>query len=233
MKLITVAGPPSSGKTSVILKLIENLKKQGAERIGVVKFDCLTSFDHLRYKEAGIPIITGFSGKVCPDHFFISNIEDAVKWGIKNEFDMIITESAGLCNRCSPHIKEIPAICVIDNLSGVNTPRKIGPMLKFADHVIITKGDIVSQAEREVFKFNVRQVNTKADIMFVNGITGQGAFMLAVKLMNTQDITTLSDMRLRFTTPASVCSYCTGETRIGDEFQNGMMKKMEFPEIMA
>lgn len=233
MKLITVAGPPSSGKTSVILKLIENLKKQGAERIGVVKFDCLTSFDHLRYKEAGIPIITGFSGKVCPDHFFISNIEDAVKWGIKNEFDMIITESAGLCNRCSPHIKEIPAICVIDNLSGVNTPRKIGPMLKFADHVIITKGDIVSQAEREVFKFNVRQVNTKADIMFVNGITGQGAFMLAVKLMNTQDITTLSDMRLRFTTPASVCSYCTGETRIGDEFQNGMMKKMEFPEITA
>ena len=231
MKLITVAGPPSSGKTSVILKLIENLKKQGSERIGVVKFDCLTSFDHLRYKEAGIPIVTGFSGKVCPDHFFISNIEDAVKWGIKSKFDMIITESAGLCNRCSPHIKEIPAICVIDNLSGVNTPRKIGPMLKFADHVIITKGDIVSQAEREVFKFNVRQVNTRANIMFVNGITGQGSFMLAKKLVNTQDITTLSDMRLRFTTPASVCSYCTGETRIGDEFQNGMMKKMKFPEV--
>ncbi len=233
MKLITVAGPPSSGKTSVILKLIENLKKQGSERIGVVKFDCLTSFDHLRYKEAGIPIVTGFSGKVCPDHFFISNIEDAVKWGIKSKFDMIITESAGLCNRCSPHIKEIPAICVIDNLSGVNTPRKIGPMLKFADHVIITKGDIVSQAEREVFKFNVRQVNTRANIMFVNGITGQGSFMLAKKLVNTQDITTLSDMRLRFTTPASVCSYCTGETRIGDEFQNGMMKKMKFPEVIV
>ena len=233
MKLITVAGPPSSGKTSVILKLIENLKKQGSEKIGVVKFDCLTSFDHLRYKEAGIPIVTGFSGKVCPDHFFISNIEDAVKWGIKSKFDMIITESAGLCNRCSPHIKEIPAICVIDNLSGVNTPRKIGPMLKFADHVIITKGDIVSQAEREVFKFNVRQVNTRANIMFVNGITGQGSFMLAKKLVNTQDITTLSDMRLRFTTPASVCSYCTGETRIGDEFQNGMMKKMKFPEVIV
>ena len=233
MKLITVAGPPSSGKTSVILKLIENLKKQGSERIGVVKFDCLTSFDHLRYKEAGIPIVTGFSGKVCPDHFFISNIEDAVKWGIKSKFDMIITESAGLCNRCSPHIKEIPAICVIDNLSGVNTPRKIGPMLKFADHVIITKGDIVSQAEREVFKFNVRQVNTRANIMFVNGITGQGSFMLAKKLVNTQDITTLSDMRLRFTTPASVCSYCTGETRIGDELQNGMMKKMKFPEVIV
>ncbi len=64
--------------------------------------------------------------------------------------------------------------------------------------------------------------------MFINGITGQGAFMLARSLQQTVDITTLSDMHLRFTTPASVCSYCTGETRIGDEFQNGMMKKMDF-----
>ncbi len=236
MKLITVSGPPSSGKTSVILKLIDALHEAGVGRIGVVKFDCLTSFDQHRYTEAGIPVEIGFSGKVCPDHFFISNIEDAVKWGVRSGFNMLITESAGLCNRCSPHISEIPAVCVIDNLSGINTPRKIGPMLKFADVVVITKGDIVSQAEREVFKFNIRQVNTRGRIMFVNGITGQGAFMLGKYLMNTIDITTLSDMHLRFTTPASVCSYCTGETRIGDEFQNGMMKKMTFrtlPELQA
>ena len=97
--------------------------------------------------------------------------------------------------------------------------------------MVITKGDIVSQAEREVFKFNVRQVNTKARIIFVNGITGQGAFMLAKHLKNSIDITSLSDMKLRFTTPASVCSYCTGETRIGEEFQTGMMKKMEFHPV--
>ena len=231
MKLITISGPPSSGKTSVILKLVEVLRSRGIEKIGAVKFDCLTSFDHKRYEEEGIPIVTGFSGKVCPDHFFISNINDAVKWAGAEGFEMLITESAGLCNRCSPHISEIPAVCVIDCLSGVNTPRKIGPMLKYADCVVITKGDIVSQAEREVFKFNVRQVNTRAKIIFVNGITGQGAFMLARYLDSAMEIKDLSDMRLRFTTPASVCSYCTGETRIGDEFQNGMMKKMEFPRL--
>lgn len=233
MKLITVAGPPSSGKTSVILKLIEMMQSRGAGRIGVVKFDCLTSFDQIRYREAGVPVEIGFSGKVCPDHFFISNIENAVRWGVSSGFDMLITESAGLCNRCCPHIREIPAVCVIDNLSGINTPRKIGPMLKFADYVVITKGDIVSQAEREVFKFNVRQVNTRARIMFMNGITGQGAFTLARHLTGAPEVTTLNDMRLRFTTPASVCSYCTGETRIGDEFQNGMMKKMQFTAVPA
>lgn len=230
MKLITISGPPSSGKTSVIIKLIDALRESGVKNIGAVKFDCLTSFDHERYEEAGVPVVTGFSGKVCPDHFFISNINEAVQWGARSGFDMLITESAGLCNRCSPHISGIPSVCVIDNLSGINTPRKIGPMLKFADCVVITKGDIVSQAEREVFKFNVRQVNTKAKIIFVNGITGQGAFVLAKYLKDAADITDLTDMKLRFTTPSAVCSYCLGETRIGEDFQNGMMKKMEFPE---
>lgn len=227
MKLVTVAGPPSSGKTSVIIKLTQCLDIP-KKCIGVVKFDCLTSFDNLSYEEAGISIKTGFSGKICPDHFFVSNIENALQWGIESDFQILITESAGLCNRCSPYIKGIPSICVIDNLSGINTPRKIWPMLKFADIVVVTKGDIVSQAEREVFAFNIKQVNTSAKIMFVNGITGQGVFLLAKYIQQTKDILSLKDSKLRFTMPSSVCSYCTGETRIGESYQMGMMKKMEF-----
>ena len=227
MKLITVSGAPSSGKTSVILRLIDCLRDNNQE-VGVIKFDCLTSFDQERYKEYGVKVQVGFSGKFCPDHFFISNIEDAVEWGNRAGLDILISESAGLCNRCSPHIQGVLAICVIDNLSGVNTPRKIGPMLKLADIVLITKGDIVSQAEREVFMFNVRQVNPGARILFVNGITGQGAFMLSKHAMNAADITTLRSRRLRFSMPASVCAYCTGEMRIGETYQMGMLKKMEF-----
>jgi len=198
MKLITVAGPPSSGKTSVGLKLIECMNMPEGS-IGVVKFDCLTSFDNISYEAAGIPVQMGFSGKICPDHYFVSNVEDAVQWGMRSGFEMLITESAGLCNRCSPYIKGILSICVIDNLSGVNTPRKIGPMLKFADIVVVTKGDIVSQAEREVFAFNIKQVNTAAKIIFVNGITGQGTFMLVKYLQQALEVRTLRDMKLRFT----------------------------------
>lgn len=227
MKLITVSGAPSSGKTSVILRLIDCLRESNQE-VGVIKFDCLTSFDQVRYKEYGVQVQVGFSGKFCPDHFFISNIEDAVEWGRSAGLDILISESAGLCNRCSPHIQGVLAVCVIDNLSGINTPRKIGPMLKLADIVLITKGDIVSQAEREVFMFNVRQVNPRARILFVNGITGQGAFMLSKHVMNAVDISTLKNRRLRFSMPASVCAYCTGETRIGESYQMGMLKKMEF-----
>jgi cobalamin synthesis protein P47K len=230
MNLIIVSGPPSSGKTSVILKTIDALKRQGL-RTGVVKFDCLYTDDDILYEKAGIPVQKGISGSLCPDHFFVSNIEEVVQWGIKEKLDLLITESAGLCNRCSPYIKNILGICVIDNLSGINTPKKIGPLLKAADIVVITKGDIVSQAEREVFCARVNTVNPRAVIMQVNGLTGQGAFELSTLLFSREkDIDSVQGMELRFPMPAALCSYCLGETRIGENFQMGNIRKMKIAE---
>jgi Ni2+-binding GTPase involved in maturation of urease and hydrogenase len=226
MKLITVSGPPSSGKTSVLLKTIEHLKLEN-KKLGVIKFDCMTTYDDKLYEKIGVKVKVGLSGNLCPDHYFVSNIEDCVKWGLGNDFDFLISESAGLCNRCAPHIKEILAVCVIDNLSGINTPRKIGPMLKLADIIVITKGDIVSQAEREVFAFKVRQANTKAVILHVNGITGQGAFDVSRHLKKGIDVTELEGRKLRFSIPAALCSYCLGETKIGADYQRGNIKKID------
>lgn len=227
MKLVTVAGPPSSGKTSVVLRVAETLAAEGL-RIGVIKFDCLSSEDEHRYEKAGLPVKTGLAGGLCPDHFFIANIEQGLQWGIRSGFDLLISESAGLCNRCSPHIDEVLAVCVVDNLSGMHTPRKIGPMLKTADVAVITKGDIVSQAEREVFAFRVRQVNPKAAVLPVNGLTGQGSLLLQRHIKGAQPFSTLEGKRLRFSMPAALCSYCLGETRIGPDCQIGNIKTMDF-----
>lgn len=224
MKILTVSGPPSSGKTSVILQLIKTMPNR---KIGVVKFDCLTSFDREPYEASGIPVVVGSAGKLCPDHYFVTNIQTAFDWGKRLDLDLLITESAGLCNRCSPHIRGVPAICVIDNLSGINTPRKLGPMLRFADVVVVTKGDIVSQAEREVFAYNIRQMNPHAIILRLNGITGQGTFLLAKYVERARDVETISGMQLRFTVPSAVCAYCTGEKRIGAAYQLGMIKPLE------
>lgn len=227
MNLIVVSGPPSSGKTSIILKTIDALKQRKIS-VGVVKFDCLYTDDDILYEKAGIPVKKGLSGALCPDHFFASNIEEVVQWGQKMDLDMLITESAGLCNRCSPYIKEIKGVCVIDNLSGINTPKKIGPMLKAADIVVITKGDIVSQAEREVFASRVNSVNPRATTMHINGLTGQGAYELSTLLFDKdQSIDSVQGMELRFPMPAAMCSYCLGETRIGEAYQMGNVRKME------
>lgn len=230
MNLVVFSGPPSSGKTSVIIKTIESLKNQGI-KVGVVKFDCLHTDDDICYEKAGIPVRKGLSGSLCPDHFFVSNIEEVVQWGKSNKLDLLITESAGLCNRCSPYIKEIKGICVIDNLSGINTPKKIGPMLKAADIVIITKGDIVSQAEREVFASKVNSVNPTAITMHVNGLTGQGAYELSTLLTEEKrEINTVKGMKLKFPMPSALCSYCLGETRIGEQYQMGNVRKISLEE---
>lgn len=230
MRLITVAGPPSVGKTSAIARTARHLAESGL-RVGVAKFDALATSDDALYERAGVPVIVGLSGNVCPDHFFVSNIDDCRGWGERNGFDILISESAGLCNRCSPHIKGVLGVCVVDVLAGIHTPRKIGPMLRLADVVLITKGDIVSQAEREVFAHAVTQANPRAAILFFNGITGQGAVELAHHMRGAAETETLEGKRLRFPMPAAACSYCVGETAIGIEHQRGHVRKIAFPDV--
>lgn len=227
MNLVTVSGPPSSGKTSVIIKTIGALRERKLD-VGVVKFDCLYTDDDKLYEKINVPVKKGLSGSLCPDHYFVSNIEEVVKWGKENKLDVLITESAGLCNRCSPYIQDVKAVCVIDNLSGTNTPKKIGPMLKSADIVVITKGDIVSQAEREVFASKVHSVNPKAVTMHINGLTGQGAFELSTLLYDAEShVDSVKGKKLRFSMPSALCSYCLGETRIGDDYQMGNVRKID------
>ncbi|PIE35336.1 hypothetical protein CSA56_04470, partial [candidate division KSB3 bacterium] len=178
----------------------------------------------------GITCKVGLSGSLCPDHYFVSNIEDCMQWAKQHRYDFLISESAGLCNRCSPHIKTAMAVCVIDNLMGVNTPKKIGPMLKMADIVAVTKGDIVSQAEREIFMFKIRQANPNAIIIPVNGITGQGASELAGILSEAAQSDTLVDKTLRVSMPTALCSYCLGEMTIGNDQQLGNARKMKLEQ---
>ena len=226
MRFITFSGPPSSGKSSVIINTIKNLKKDGI-KVGVVKFDCLYTDDDILYKNAGILVKKGLSGALCPDHFFVSNIEEILNWAKENSLDILITESAGLCNRCSPYLKDILGICVIDNLSGVNTPMKIGPMLRNADIVVITKGDIVSQGEREVFSSRVLAVNPRAIVMNINGLSGQGSLELYMILKEkSKDLKEQENLILRYPMPTALCSYCLGETRVGEKYQLGNVKKI-------
>ena len=110
----------------------------------------------------------------------------------------------------------------------MNTPKKIGPMLKSADIVVITKGDIVSQAEREVFSSRVMSVNPKATIMHVNGLNGQGAYEFGTLIYDEDEkLESLKGKSLRFSMPSALCSYCLGETRIGEEHQMGNVRKID------
>jgi Ni2+-binding GTPase involved in maturation of urease and hydrogenase len=199
----------------------------------VAKIDCLETNDGEKYHKLGIPVLVGLSGDICPDHFYVSNLEEVFNWAKEKSAQVAILETAGLCHRCAPAIEGCLAISVVDNLSSIDVPQKIGPMLTTADVVVITKGDIVSQAEREVFRYKVKSVNPAAQVLEVNGLTGKGSLALKKMLAQAAEIDRITGRELRSSMPACVCSYCTGETKIGASFQLGHVIKIETTETQV
>ncbi len=229
LRLVTIAGPPTCGKTAVLRHVLGHLVQAG-RRVGAVKLDCLVTDDAARYREAGVEhVAQGLSGGLCPDHFFAGNVPRLLSWGVERRLEFLFLESAGLCNRCSPHVRGALAACVLDHLGGVGLPAKVGPMLRSADLVVATRGDLVSQAEREVFALEVRRHAPRARVVAVQGRTGQGTLELSRLVSTMAAPLPGEEPRLRFSMPSAVCSYCLGETRLGDERQIGNLKLLELP----
>ncbi len=231
MKFITVAGPPSSGKTLVLMHLVKLLQNDQIH-VTIGKIDCHQTRDGSFFKERlNIPVVVGISDYVCPDHYGAVNAEAIFSFGSRHDADITVVETAGLCHRCAPAIQNCLAIAVVDCVSGIDTPGKIGPMLTTADVVVITKGDMVSQAEREVYRDNVLEVNPGAKVIELNGLTGMGALSLKRLVLQAPEVETLQGMRLRHDMPSAVCSYCEGETRLGADYQMGNIIKLDIEEV--
>ena len=225
MKVAIIAGTPGAGKTSVLIHTIKTLINEGYSPV-VVKIDCLYTDDDARYNKLGIPVLVGLSKDMCPDHFAIYNFEEMVDWA-KDKGDILLIETAGLCHRCAPYTKNSLGICVIDATSGPNTPRKVGPFLTSADIVVITKGDIISQAEREVFRERVLEMNPNCRIYEVNGLTGQGCVEIANEIIESKDIKDLENEELRHNAPLCICTLCVGETRISKKYHRGILRRID------
>ena len=157
MKVIVCAGPPTSGKTTVLKQVSKILKEKG-HRLAYLKIDVqFANEDTSSKRNSNIPTKKVYSGDLCPDHCNVVVLGDAIKWAAEEKADILLVETAGLCLRCSPYIERSLGIVVLEATSGMNLPRKIGPMLTLADVAVVTKIDLVSQAEREVFRANVNE----------------------------------------------------------------------------
>lgn len=222
MKVIIVAGTPGAGKTAVLLNAVKHLAEQ-KKKISVVKIDCLYTEDHLRFQKIVSSTLLGLSKDMCPDHYTIYNLGEMIEFGHKNNSDMLIVETAGLCHRCAPYTDNSLGVCVIDATTGPNTPLKVGPFLSTANIVAITKGDIISQAEREIFRERVLEMNPGCRIIETNGLTGKGTVELAACFNDASEFEYSSE-KLRHNAPFSICTLCVGETRIDKQYHRGVLR---------
>ena len=226
-KLVMIMGGTAVGKTMFSRHLIRCFM-QSENKVAAVKIDCLSTEDDRAYKSLGIPVAVGLSKDICPDHFLVSNIEELIEWGNDKETDILLIETAGLCNRCSPATKKTISVCIVDSTNGYNAPRKFGPMLNSADIIVLTKTDVISQAEKEIIVHHLTKLNSSAAVFSVEGLSGYGIDAVAKHILTLKDVELFTPDVLRHTMPSAVCSYCIGECRVGKAFQQGVVGKIEF-----
>jgi Ni2+-binding GTPase involved in maturation of urease and hydrogenase len=200
-------------------------------KIAACKIDCLKTRDGERYASLGVPSAAGLSEDVCPDHFLAVNLEEITAWGLKCRADILVVETAGLCHRCAPATRKTVSVCILDCASNIAVPEKIGPALTTCDIAVISKSDLVSQAETEVFMYSIRKLNKDAEIVEVNGLAGTGAQYLKALIDQRPPVDDIAGDELRHSMPSAICSYCVGERRIGNRYQQGIVKKMDFPDV--
>jgi len=219
-----VAGTPKKGKTSVLMHAVKDLLRSGRSPTEV-KIDCMWTQDDARFKRLQVPVAVGLAKDMCPDHYAIYNFDEMLEWAAAQGADIMLNETAGLCLRCAPYPDKALAICVIDVTTGPNSPLKVGPLLTTADAAVMTKGDLVSQAEREVFRERILEANPGCRIIEANGLSGKGSAELAQLMASWPDIS--GEMVLRHNPPLAICTLCTGELRIAKEHHRGVLRHLD------
>lgn len=226
MKLVIIAGPPSCGKTAVVKQIINHTGD--SQNIAYLKIDVTRAFEDVELREEyGIPTKKVYSGDLCPDHAGVMVMKDAIAWGMEEDADILIIESAGLCLRCSPYTTQSLGIVVTSAVNGINTPLKMAPMIAHADMAVVTRIDLVSQAEKEVFRERIREVNDDLDIIETNAVQGTGMRYLLRAVDECPDIDHPDTVRLRGAPPLGVCTICIGKTDIGWQNHFGVIRKLD------
>lgn len=226
MKLIIVAGPPSTGKTSVVKQIIKNLRH--THKITYLKIDVVQAFEDKEiWDEFGIPTKKVCSGEICPDHAGVVVMRDAIDWAGEHGADLLIVESAGLCLRCTPYTTQALGIVVMSAISGTSTPLKMSSMLALADIAVVTKIDLISQAEKEVFREQIKEVNKDLDIVETNALQGTAIRFLLRSIETFPEISDADAIVLRGMPPLGVCTICVGKTDIGWQNHFGVIRKLD------
>jgi Ni2+-binding GTPase involved in maturation of urease and hydrogenase len=225
MKMLICAGTPTSGKTMVLKHVVQKIIKAGCKP-AFIKIDVqFADEDQLFRDEFSIPARKIYSGELCPDHCNVMVVGDALDWAEKEGCNFLIVETAGLCLRCSPYVENSPGIVVLEATSGMNLPRKVGPMLSLADIAVVTKIDLISQAEREVFRARVLDAAPKIMVCESDALHGIGLDAVARYALAAPEVQ--YPMYLRGNPPVGTCTICVGKKEIGWKQHFGVVRPME------
>jgi hydrogenase accessory protein HypB len=172
--MINIMGSPGAGKTTFILKVIEELKKNGL-RIGVIEGDIAGKIDAEKMAERGIPVVQLNTDGAC--HIEAMSIKNILTHFNLNELDIIFIENIG--NLVCPaefDIGEHIKVALLSVPEGDDKVEKYPLMFTRANALVISKYDM-----KDYFQFdegrvinNSKTMNRDIDIFKVNSVSGAG-----------------------------------------------------------
>lgn len=171
--LLNLMSSPGSGKTSLILKTIEQLKKK--LRIGVLEADIDSIVDSEKVASSGVPAVQLRTGGFC--HLDASMVNKGLEAFDLANLDLIIIENVG--NLVCPAEFDTGAIrnaMILSVPEGDDKPLKYPLMFTVSNVLIVNKMDYLpfSDFDMTALKERVLRLNKNMEILEVSCRTGEG-----------------------------------------------------------
>ena len=170
---INVMSSPGSGKTSTILRLVEELRL--SFKVGVLEADIDGDVDTRTMLDAGIPAVQLHTGGMC--HLDADMSRQALAEIDSKDLDIVILENVG--NLVCPAEFDTGAqinLVILSVPEGDDKPLKYPLMFTVTQAVLVNKTDTRKffAFDDEAFVERVHALNPLSEVFFVSAKTGEG-----------------------------------------------------------
>ena len=181
VKAIDVMGSIGAGKTSLIEKLVQALKKK--YRIAVFKGDLTTTIDAERIGRYGVEVVAINTGREC--HLDANMVAKAVERINLEEVDLLFIENVGnlICPAEFPLGTE-KRIVVVSVTEGPYMVVKHPFSFMDADVAVINKKDLanVMKVDTKKLEMEVKEIKPDVKVVVTNALSGEGVEKLVEAL---------------------------------------------------
>ena len=170
---INIMASPGAGKTSLIMRTVEVLKKE--LRIGAVDGDIATTLDADRIAALGVPTVQINTGGTC--HLDAPMLQSALPQLPLEELDLLIIENVG--NLVCPAAFTLGVhrnVLIASVPEGDDKPYKYPVMYRGVDCLVLNKMDVLAAFDFDVdyFRRGVEALNPGLTFFPLSCKTGEG-----------------------------------------------------------
>lgn len=173
--MVNIIGSPGTGKTSFILKLIDNIDIP----CGVIEGDIASDIDARKMAERNIPVIQINTGGEC--HLNANSINKALMNFDFHDGILFIENVGNLVCPSEFEIGEDFKLALSNVAEGDDKPYKYPLLFSKAKAVVINKIDLIPYFDfnKKYFYDGVKTLNDNAEIFEVSSKTGEGFEVLS------------------------------------------------------